>query len=276
MIILLKMPKNKLSKGHHVTSLSVQKGPTCWYYAARMAREFHHMTYHWNQGANQELEQKISAVRKYETKFDQIFKNIGNRALKPPEAAKLKGILDDLMPTKMPDEDWEALLKEAYAKDPKAGHRTVSDLIYAWNRTRNLGVATSEDIWSKYGFRFQDADMTANTLSLRIWSWGPLLASGAFCSVGKGASISLAGKATVSLTKEFRTDDHVITLCGVGVIDSKSVIFYHDPNDPEECCAMEYDAYQAQRNKNTRLAMLTCGEFNCKHVTDSYVIINHA
>ena len=273
MHILLRLPTHK-KVATESKPLNAQKGSTCWYYASRLVREFHHLTSHWNPDADSQVEKAISGVRKFETKIDAVLEKIGDRVPNERELAAIKGILDDLMKDRpIPAREWAEKIKEFYANTPRKGRDQLFDLLRTWNSYSKLGASTSEGIWEKYGFKFQDGDMDANTLSLRIWCWGPLLASGDFCTSGQGErDVSLAGRATVRHTTAFVAGDHVIVLCGVGILDDAAAVFYHDPNDPAVCRSMPYATYSARRNRSARIGMISCGEFNCVHITDSTVI----
>ena len=273
MIILLKLPTHKRVAANETKPLNAQKGPTCWYYASRLVREFHQLTSHWNPDANAEVEKAISNVRKFETRFDLILDKVGDRVPKETELNGIKGLLDDLMPKPIPVPEWLQMVKDFYAGGVQKGRDQLFDLMTTWNRFSKLGTSTSEGIWAKYGFTFQDGDMDPNTLSLRVWSWGPLLASGEFCAGKHGESeVSLAGDVTVRLTTQFESGDHVIVLCGVGILGERAAVFYHDPNYPAVCRAMYYDTYEARRNKKARLGMIPCRELNCHHVENGMVL----
>jgi hypothetical protein len=84
-------------------AMKSQKGPTCWYYAARLVREFHGKTYKWNPQMDdteaRKTEKAISDIRKSHTKIDDHFRQIKGASTAPAvgeAAGKLFDYLENL------------------------------------------------------------------------------------------------------------------------------------------------------------------------------------
>jgi len=287
-MILLRVPTTKkVATG--TRTINEQKGDTCWYYAARLVREYHGMTYSWIQDANltqtdrnaRRIERSISEVRKIETELGAYMdRNIKLWAKKPAanHVAALYNLLcrsgSNNLPSKI---DFENFIEDNYneATDFTKAHGALYDYVKTWNAFVRVGASTSTAILAKYGFLFHDAsDLTAIGLALVIGQYGPLVVAGSYLdadgAIASDRTISFADKVAVALVTNFGTDSHAIALCGVAYSgsDATPLVFYHDPNEPTVLAATSFARFKSQLNAESGLGYLPCGSMPCAHRVD--------
>jgi hypothetical protein len=288
-MILLRIPVTKKVVAG-TKPMNAQKGDTCWYYAARLVREYHGMTYSWIPEASltestrpaRQIERSISAVRKFETDLGVYMDTQVKLWAKKPDPGQVDALYDLLrrsgaqnLPAKS---DLVEFINENYEEVTNfaEAHQALYDYLKTWNSYASIGASTVTGIWAKYGFLFQDAsDLTAIGLAILIGQYGPLTVAGTFLdadgAIASDQTVSFAGKVNVARVTDFSTGDHAIAVCGVAYDcddEATPLVFYHDPNEPTILAATSFTKFKGRLNAKVGLGYLPCGSKPCAHRVD--------
>jgi len=236
--------------------VSAQKGPTCWYYAARLIREFHDQTYKWNSiydnTPGRQTEQEISAIRKMQTQLDQLLgelrrsesnidvgaragklfdvlqmqagKNSNFRQRVEKEFPQLAGKVQDTKQS--PKGEFVAQVRQVFAKKELDG---FSDRLWSAAIFGTLSTNDWRDIFARYGFKGTALKTVGDIQGLRtaIEQFGPLLCIGNYALTNYSTMGNMIEVGWQANKVDFDYVDksllslqqglHAIVVCGVAV-----------------------------------------------------------
>ncbi len=275
---LLATAATKTNKAGQVVPANPQKGPTCWYYAARMIRESYGRTYS-NlsdippnlQGAR-DTERQISGLRKIETAIDRLIGEEGLRQemvtkTSPLPVTLLNRLHQELKGIYPSQKEWNQLLTKFLIKPiseddfiditpiPPISKQFVNFISRTAPRMVLMGLTDFEDdtLLKQYGFK--PYPMGPNLIVDAINQGVLLLASGHY-SHGDGSHAQtdviqyMTATGGTAALHVFRVDQyeqggHAIVINGVGLGDTLQLMF-RDPQYPQLQFMISYPDF-AQR-----------------------------
>lgn len=286
---LLSTATTKTNKAGQVVAANPQKGPTCWYYAARLIRESYGRTYSnlsdipaHLQGAR-DIEAQISNLRKIETRIDSLIGEEGLRQqmvsqLSPlPDTLlnKLHSVVNEMYPSQ---QEWQQLLNKFLIKSvsedvfidiepiPPISKQFVTHISRTAPRMILMGMTDFEDetLLKQYGFK--PYPLGANLVVEAINNGVLLLASGHY-SHGDGAhtkahvvqytgSSGLTSALDVYRIEQYETGGHAIVINGVGLGDTLQLMF-RDPQYPQLQFMISYPDFVQRAATKCQLMQLT-------------------
>lgn len=288
-IKLLATAATKTNKSGQSVIANPQKGPTCWYYAARMIRESYGRTYS-NlqdvptelQGAR-EIERRISNLRKIETRIDWLVGEEGlqqqmvNKPSPLPDTLlnKLHQATQEMFPTQ---KEWKQVLDKFLIKViseddfiditpiPPISRQFVTYISRTAPRMILMGLTDFEDetLLKQYGFR--PYPLSPNLVVDAIGKNILLLGSGHFSHGDSAhAKTSIVEYSTsngtpsaldVYTVQQFEAGGHAIVINGVGLGDTLHLM-YRDPQYPQLQFMLPYPVFAERAAEKCPLMYLS-------------------
>lgn len=234
--------------------MSAQKGPTCWYYAARLIREFHDQTYKWSSTYDntneRRVEQRISAIRKSQTQLDDLLTRLRQSTTMQDVSERAGQLFDVLEDKAHNDPNFRQRIAQNFpqvtglvrnpVQTPKGEFVTEVRRYFSGRRLEELSnqlwldaifgtlaVNDWRDIYAQYGFRSVALNSLGDIQGVRaaLETHGPLLCVGHYAmqnysTIGNMIEV---GWSTNKLDFDYVDSDHLalqnglhaIVLCGV-------------------------------------------------------------
>jgi hypothetical protein len=286
---LLSTAVTKTNKAGQVVAANPQKGPTCWYYAARLIRESYGRTYSnlndipAHLQGERDIEARISNLRKIETRIDSL---IGEEGLRQQMVSKTSPLPDTLLdklhhelkemfPTQ---KQWQQVLSkfliEPVSEDafidlvpiPPISKQFVNYISRTAPRMILMELTDFEDetLLKKYGFKPYPFD--SNGVVDAINKGVLLLASGHY-SPGDGAHAKASviqyttptgaqSALDVYRVEQYEMGGHAIVINGVGLGDTLQLMF-RDPQYPQLQFMIPYPDFAQRAAEKCQLMRLT-------------------
>ena len=285
---------------------SPQKGPTCWYYAARAVREFHGMTYKHDadmaDSDGRDTERRVSNIRKRITQFDALATQVEQSRNTPANvqrivalAAFLRQLPQGLQPPirerfpQLDDPNNAAFIANVQYRLQLGTFDGAMQQVQESILRSSLGMGNEGDAWvealGRYGFVPGDIAslVSLGQLEQFLRRFGPGVANGRYSLTNyamQTTSVTLGGggqqltvRAVPDTADAYHPALHAITVCGTAVVGQqpavRQLVLYVDPNVPGTTFAMDAAVFVARRYMGSRdnLHFLPCGDQDaCQHL----------
>lgn len=285
-----------------------QKGPTCWYYAAKILSKLHNNTgrdglrqLHWvrkaigevsdlapylGEEANEDPEQVLARVTFLEGHFKRWIKHYED--VRDNENLKVSRFYDNYVR----EASTLAFRFRLGIPDYNTAKRKLAEMTAAKTKLAQIGDLTRITLLNAFApGLFTRRNVVADTLTSAaveeiLRKWGPFYASGQVWTASSNVVelVELGGNTfgadTIGAVDHFEDGSHAVLVCGMNT--NTETIYYKDPNNTAQVRSIAYDAFRRgwDVGGTCTVITMTCpdrndqyeGDGGCQHAMQAAVL----
>ena len=285
-----------------------QKGPTCWYYAAKILSKLHNNTgraglreLHWvrkaigevsdlasylGEEASEDPDQVLQRITFLETHYKQWIKHYED--VRDNEMLRLSRFYDN----KLRETATLAFRFRLGVPDYDTAKRKLAEITAAKTKLAQAADLTRFTLLNAFApGLFTRRSVAADTLTSTavekvLRKWGPFYASGQVWTSSRNVALlaelggNTFGADTIGAVDHFEEGSHAVLVCGIDSVSE--TLYYKDPNNTAQVRSIAYSVFHRgwSVDGNCTVITITCpnradqydGEGGCQHTSQAIVL----